>query len=446
MNSLKKIKIGDILELITDYHSNGAYKKLKENMELLDKENYAVMIRTLNFERQDFKDDLLYVTKKAYDFLEKSSVIPNDILMNKIANAGSVYIMPDMQKPVTCGMNLFLIRFNDTVNQRYMYYNMKNVEQYIKSFAHGTTTTTITKDEVRNIDLYIHSKKEQGKIEKLLTSIDKKIENNKKINSELESMAKTIYDYWFLQFEFPNEEGKPYKSSGGKMVWNEELGREIPEGWEVYKVKDCTKHINTGLNPRDNFKLGNGNIKYITVKNITTDGTIDFSGCDVIDEAARSVVHKRSQVSKGDILFASIAPLGRCIIVQEEPDNWDINESVFSIRPNTQRVCTEYLYMFFMSDYFVKKAEHSSTGSVFNGIRISTLEEMNILIPNEVIMKNFMLKTQNIFYMKYKNEKENQNLVSLRDFLLPLLMNGQVGFKENINIKDIEVGKEEVLT
>ena len=264
---------------------------------------------------------------------------------------------------------------------------------------------------------------------KIVQIIDSKIENNNKINAELESMAKTIYDYWFLQFEFPNEEGKPYKSSGGKMVWNEELKREIPEGWEVSHVKDCIKHINTGLNPRDNFVLGNGSIKYITVKNLTTDGTIDFSGCDMIDEEARVIVHNRSDVSKNDILFASIAPLGRCAIVHENPTDWDINESVFCIRPNNNIVSTEYLYMFFMSDYFIKKAEHNSTGIVFSGIRISSLEDMIITIPPEKIKDNFVKAIREALYMKYENEKQNQELASLRDFLLPMLMNGQIGFK-----------------
>ena len=391
------------------------------------------------------KNTKRYISKEGYKSIFANTLDGISVLIGCIgSDMGNVAIVEGK-----CASNQqinAITNIKEIYNPYYIYYNLSLKKSYFRQLAGSTTTPILPKSIFEDIDIDVPIKDIQDKVVRCLKSIDDKIQNNNKINSELESMAKTIYDYWFLQFEFPNEEGKPYKSSGGKMVWNEELGRDIPEGWEVYKVKDCTKHINTGLNPRDNFKLGNGNIKYITVKNITTDGTIDFSGCDVIDEAARSVVHKRSQVSKGDILFASIAPLGRCIIVQEEPDNWDINESVFSIRPNTQRVCTEYLYMFFMSDYFVKKAEHSSTGSVFNGIRISTLEEMNILIPNEVIMKNFMLKTQNIFYMKYKNEKENQNLVSLRDFLLPLLMNGQVGFKENINIKDIEVGKEEVLT
>ena len=241
MSKLKMIKIKDFLELITDYHSNGSYETLKKNVQLLDKEDYAIIIRTLNFERNDFKKEVLYVTKEAYNFLKKSYVLPNDILMNKISNAGSIYLMPNIEKPVTCGMNLFVLRFNNKVNQRYMFYNMKNVEDYIKNFSHGTTTTTITKEEVKNIILHIHDRKEQDKIEYILTALDNKIELNNKMNSELENMAKTIYDYWFLQFEFPNDEGKPYKSSGGKMIWNEELKKEIPEGWEVNKLEKYIK-------------------------------------------------------------------------------------------------------------------------------------------------------------------------------------------------------------
>lgn len=160
----------------------------------------------------------------------------------------------------------------------------------------------------------------------------------------LEQMAKCLYDYWFVQFDFPNENGKPYKSSGGKMVYNAELKIEIPAGWKVTSLKDCISHINTGLNPRDNFKLGNGTIKYITVKNLTENGNIDFSNCDIIDENARELVHNRSEISIGDILFASICPLGRCCLIRTEPKTWDINESVFSIRPNSEKITSQFLY------------------------------------------------------------------------------------------------------
>ena len=290
----------------------------------------------------------------------------------------------------------------------------------------------ITFDLLSEYTVPIPTLKIQKGIAGILKLVDSKIENNNHISRELEAMAKTIYDYWFLQFDFPDENGRPYKSSGGEMVWNDELKRAIPVGWEVDIVKNFIEHINTGLNPRDNFKLGNGNIRYITVKNLTIDGTIDFSNCDVINESARAIVHRRSDVSKHDILFASIAPLGRCCIVQENPVDWDINESVFCIRPKLSKVSSPYLYQFFMSDEFVKRAEHSSTGSVFSGIRIGVLENMKLFIPTKKVMDKFTEAVSGALYMKYKLTCQNQELTSLRDFLLPLLMNGQVTIKNAI--------------
>ena len=213
------------------------------------------------------------------------------------------------------------------------------------------------------------------------------------------------------------------------MVWNEKLKRNIPFNWANLKVKDCIYHINTGLNPRDNFVLGNGNIRYITVKNLTTNGTIDFLNCDVIDQNAQKLIHNRSKVSKGDILFASIAPLGRCHIVMENPIDWEINESVFSIRPKLEVVTSEYLYMYFISSEFVKKAEHSSTGSVFNGIRITTLEDMDLIIPKKEVLNLYQTTVEKLFLKKHIIEKENSELIVLRNYLLPLLMNGKITIK-----------------
>ena len=210
------------------------------------------------------------------------------------------------------------------------------------------------------------------------------------------------------------------------MVYNDVLKRDIPLGWNVEQIKDCVKHINTGLNPRDNFELNiGGKVKYITVKNITSFGTLDFSSCDFITEEVKEIINKRSKIKEGDILFASIAPLGRCYLIYETPYNWEINESVFSIRTNNT-ISPEYLYMFFMSNHFIRKAEQNSTGSVFSGIRISTLENMNILIPSTHDIENFTKNIYTIYSRKYKFEKENQELTCLRDWLIPMLMNGQV--------------------
>ena len=252
-----------------------------------------------------------------------------------------------------------------------------------------------------------------------------KIRTNNKINDNLEQQAKLLYDYWFTQFDFPDESGKPYRSSGGKMVWNEQLKMEIPFSWVCSKMENAIEAVRTGLNPRNNFKLGNGNIQYITVKNLCLNGSLDFSGCDTIDEHARQIIHRRSDIQIDDILFASIAPLGRCYLIQENPTNWDINESVFSIRYNSSVLTAEYLYMNLQSEAFVKRATACSTGSIFKGIRINSLMDSEIILPPLSVTKEFSKEIKPLFALQKELDRETHTLIQLRDWLLPVLMNGQ---------------------
>ena len=143
------------------------------------------------------------------------------------------------------------------------------------------------------------------------------------------------------------------------------------------------------------------------------------------DEEARAVIHNRSDISVGDILFASIAPLGRCYLIQNSPENWDINESVFSIRPDYSRMTSEYLYMYFMGDSFIKGATSSSTGSIFKGIRINTLLDLIAVVPDKKVIDAFSAEIKNLLRLKEQKNKENMELTKLRDWLLPMLMNGQ---------------------
>ena len=322
-----------------------------------------------------------------------------------------------------------ITRFNESIaDPRYVYYWLKGKKDYLFSIASVTRTPILSKSVFEDIDIPIPCLGLQKKVANLLSSIDEKIRINNKINDYLEEMAKTIYDYWFVQFDFPNENGKPYKSSGGKMVNSN--GHIIPEGWTFSKVQDISSKICTGLNPRYNFNLGTGDIKYITVKNLTPNGTLDFTGCDTIDESARTIVHNRSDIQIGDILFASIAPLGRCYLIQSEPTDWDINESVFSIRANTDIITPAFLYLYFMSDAFIKHATSSSTGSIFKGIRINTLLETELCVPPLSVILKFKERLASIFPLKSKNYEEIQRLSNLRDWLLPMLMNGQATIED----------------
>lgn len=353
----------------------------------------------------------------------------NDILIANIRPYLKKIWYADRQGGASTDVLVF--RAKPSIDPLYLYavFLQDSFYDYVMRATKGSKMPRGDKNHIMNYIVHPVSGAEEKRIGQIISNINTKIELNKKISRELEAMAKELYDYWFVQFEFPNEQGKPYKSSGGKMVWNETLKREIPEGWEVGKLGDCLEHINTGLNPRDNFKLGNGNIKYVTVKNIAMDGSIDFSGCDYVNEEARKMIHARSKISKGDILFASISPLGRCFILHEEPKDWDINESVFSIRPRSI-INSEYLYEYFRSEWFIKKSEKVATGSIFSGIRIQVLTSLPILIPDKSIIGDLSTKLSNLLCQKEKFSQENMILTNLRNQLLPLLMNGQVRVSE----------------
>ena len=197
-----KVKLGNLLSLLTDYHANGAYKKLKENVELFDEPDYAVMIRTTNFEQNNFDSNLKYISEHAYNFLEKSKVKAGDIIMNKIANAGSSYLMPDLNCPVSLAMNLFLLRIDeDKANSTFVYLYLKLNEDYVKSFANGSVTKTITKEAVRNLEIELPERSMQDYIVKVYMDYVSKLTLNQKTNQTLEQMAQALFKSWFVDFD-----------------------------------------------------------------------------------------------------------------------------------------------------------------------------------------------------------------------------------------------------
>lgn len=375
-----------------------------------------------------------YISQERYNEIRSKYYVPKlgDILITAVGTIGNLcYIDRNRDFYFKDGNVILFTSFNEGVYSKYLFYYMKSpiFKKQLEYTMIGAVQKALTMVMLNKIEIDLPNIETQKSIVEILDKIDSKILINNRINSELESMTKTIYDYWFTQFDFPDENGKPYRSSGGAMVWNEQLKRDIPQKWALGSVSDCVAKISTGLNPRDNFVFGNGNIRYITVKNLTTSGDLDFSGCDMIDEEARALVHRRSDICIGDILFASIAPLGRCFLIQQEPADWDINESVFSIRSKTSTITPEYLYLFFQSDSFIQKATYTSTGSIFKGIRINTLLDTTMIIPELQVCKRFSNAIKPLLAEINNNSAETARLTSLRDWLLPMLMNGQVAFK-----------------
>ncbi len=182
---------------------------------------------------------------------------------------------------------------------------------------------------------------------------------------------------------------------------------------KIMKFKDCILNLNTGLNPRNNFSLGSGSIKYITAKNLNKSGSIDFSKCDLIDEKAKEIIHKRSDIQMGDILFSSRAPVGHCHLIQDIPNYYDIGESIFSIRVNKKVILPEYMSLYLTSDYFIKSASKHTTGSVIQEIRIANLMNMDIIIPTDDIQRKISKIIMTINKKIENNNKINNNLENL---------------------------------
>lgn len=252
---------------------------------------------------------------------------------------------------------------------------------------------------------------EQQRIAKILRSLDAKIELNNKINQELESMAQTIYDYWFVQFDFPNHEGKPYKASGGKMVYNEEVKREMPEGWKVRCLGDIA-NITMGQSPAG------------TSYNDTFDGVMFFQGSTDFGwrfPSVRQYTTEPSRMAKaGDILLSVRAPVGTINIAD---NNCCIGRGLASL--NSKYGYNSFLYYILV--YFKKIFEYrNTTGTTFGSINKDDLFSLILIYPKDdlLLLFNNSVSKYNLEIMN--NHKQNQELTSLRDWLLPMLMNGQI--------------------
>ncbi|MBW4361083.1 restriction endonuclease subunit S [Flavobacterium taihuense] len=271
--------------------------------------------------------------------------------------------------------------------------------------------------------LPIPDKRIQKKIAKVFSDLDSKIELNNKINDNLEQMAKTLYDYWFVQFDFPDANGKPYKTSGGKMVWSDDLRREIPEGWEVKKIKDIaeTGSGGTPLKSKNEY-FENGNIPWIN------SGEVNAS---FIISSKKFITQKGIENSsaklfeRGTILMAMYgATAGQVSLIDIEAST---NQAVCGIVPKDKRLVPYLKFgLHQLYDYLI----NLSSGSARDNLSQDKIKELYFVIPEDNLIKQFYKISNSHFEMILKNLKENQELASLRDWLLPMLMNGQITVKD----------------
>ena len=305
------------------------------------------------------------------------------------------------------------------VNSKYLYYllTQNSVISQLQSIGENSTSSypSIRPEDIGNLSFMFPDIDIQNKIADILTSIDKKIQINNQINQELEAMAKTLYEYWFVQFDFPDQNGKPYKSSGGKMVYNPELKREIPEGWGVDSLWNIANFYN-GL-AMQKYRPDTNEDDYLPVIKIRE----MMNGFSKDTEKARLDIPTEAVVERGDILFSWSATLEVIIWGKERGA---LNQHIFKVTSDTYP--KSFIYFELKSYLKVFKAIAELRKTTMGHITQDHLKQAKIVVPPIEIISKLDAKLQLIMLKQQILENQNQELTQLRDWLLPMLMNGQV--------------------
>ncbi|OCG78847.1 hypothetical protein A9G42_02230 [Gilliamella sp. Nev6-6] len=378
----------------------------------------------------DFNNGNRFVYNSEKKITELALKESNTKLLNKgdviISARGTVGVLAQIGKPMCFNQSCFGLRGKKgLIDNDFLYYVLKNYIHNLKKKSQGSVFDTINIKSFDLMEIDIPNYASQCSIASVLSALDKKIELNNRINAELEAMTKTLYDYWFVQFDFPNEEGKPYKSSGGKMVYNTILKREIPEGWEDKKLLSVTTLIRRGISPKYTDKGG----ACVLNQKCIRDQRILF-------EEARRYANILSDNDErlliiNDIVINStgVGTLGRVAFVKRllEPKT-TVDSHITIVRANPVNIYPEYLiWTLCRFQYLIESAANGSTGQV--ELNKSFLENFNLALPDIHIQAKFKNFVSPLINKIAVLEQESENLIQLRDFLLPMLMNGQVTVK-----------------
>jgi type I restriction enzyme S subunit len=343
----------------------------------------------------------------------------NDVIMSVRAPVGDLNIA---QTQISLGRGVCAMRLKGEQNSNYLFYLMKhNIKEMINRES-GTVFGSVNKKDILGLDVKItNNKLEQKAIAHILSTLDDKIEVNKQINKTLENMAQAIFKQWFVDFEFPNEDGEPYKSSGGEMV-ESELGL-IPKGWEVKPFEDAF-YFQEGPGIRNWQYVENGT-KFINIRCIR-DNDLYLETANMISFEEAEGKYKHFMIDSGDIVMSTSGTLGRYSIVREEHLPLCLNTSVIRFKPLHGQEHYSYMYAYLTSNEFLNHLTTKASGSVQKNFGPMHLRQIKLLYPNVSIIKLLNAIISPIIKSSLHTKKENDKLKKLRDALLPKLMSGEI--------------------
>ncbi len=296
--------------------------------------------------------------------------------------------------------------YDDNTDEKFIYYllTQKHITDYLHTIGENSVSSypSINPDDIANLKFIVPDLKTQQSIAAVLSALDKKIALNKQINAHLEEMAKTLYDYWFVQFDFPDANGKPYKSSGGDMVFDETLKREIPKGWKPFKLSELVT-LSTGKEDA-NFATEQGIYPFFTCSE-------KILKCDVYSFDTQAIL------LAGNGTFSVKRFTGR----------FNAYQRTYVLEPKSKNL---YPIVYFVIIDNVIKFTSGSRGSIIKFITRGDIENIDVVLPNDIENMRFSEVLHTYLLQAELLEKQNHHLTQLRDFLLPMLMNGQVSVAE----------------
>lgn len=368
--------------------------------------------------------------------LENVSAIPKDdrtllskgdfVMAMTGATIGKVGLFDGSKENVYINQRVCKFIPKDGYDKSFLYYLVS--QPNFRKFIFANVDSSSAQPNIGHPTMYRYEQNvptldEQKKIASVLSALDDKIALNKKMNQKLERMAKRLYDYWFVQYDFPDKNGHPYKTTGGPMTYNPTLKREIPAGWEVKQICDIAKIFN-GSTP-STTEEGNygGEIVWITPKDLSD------QNCKFVYQGARNITQagydscSTTMVPKGTVVMSSRAPIGLLSIAQCDLCT---NQGFKNMVPNDM---TDSKYLYYTIQQHIPQIQNLGTGTTFKEVSKDELGRFAILYPPKKLIAAFEEKVASIFDVQFNKVKEISRLTTLRDKLLPLLMNGQVTIK-----------------
>ena len=425
---LKKYKLGEILDVTRGASLSGEFYATEGKYIRLTCGNFDYQNNC--FKENKSKDNLYYIGDFKPEFLMEEGDIITPLTEQAIGLLGSTAIIPESGKYIQSQDVAKIICKEELLDKDFAFYLISStlVKQQLSAAAQQTKIRHTSPDKIRDCTVWIPELTEQKRIGKLLRSLDRKIELNRAINQNLEAMAKQLYDYWFVQFDFPDENGRPYKSSGGKMVWNEKLKREIPERWEINPLQDICHKIQSGGTPSTSrSEYYEGDICWYSTQELSDKWLIDsikHISKEAIDNSSTKIFPANSVI----IAIYAAPTVGRLGILSTDAC---FNQACCGFIPKEDIISKEYLFLTLLS--LRNQLNVQAVGACQKNLSVGFMNMLEVLVPKASVMRKWTDYVQLLYTQMLSIDRQISMLTKQRDELLPLLMNGQVSVNSDLS-------------